>query len=136
MALPILASLGWTAAGWLTSNAIGLSDALSSIVAPKIIDTPNAPSSNNLSTYVTNGYAFRLQILAPSDRDIQGIDDFFESYGYRVDRFALPNLKVRGSFTFVKTRDAVVYSSVKKASEQMAQMLNSGTKFWVGEIGQ
>lgn len=131
-----LAPLLWTAAGWLTSNAIGLNDMLSNMVDPRMVTTPKASIPNTYISYLNHGYDFQLRISAPSNEDIEAIDNFFESYGYHVNKFDIPVLNVRSTFTFVKTRDAVVYSSVKQASEQYSAMLNAGTKFWVGEIGE
>src|SRR5699024_1143830 len=95
------------------------SDWLSNFFNPKT--DVNLQSTNNasLSSYLTGGFNFYVKYLAPTDDDIRAIDDFFTAYGYRVDRFMKPNLGLRSDFTYVKTRSAVVKSSVWQAQEQM-----------------
>jgi len=133
--LPIVAGLtGVSGVSWIAKNVIG-TDWLENIFTPKISTPKNTVVNANFSSYTSNLYHFRIQILAPSDKDIKALDDFFESYGYRVNIFGTPNLKVRGNFTFIKTRDAVVKSSNINAANQLASMLNNGCKFWSNEIG-
>lgn len=117
-------------------SSTGISDFSNNLFDPRVELSKPAPSSDAFAEYALTNYFFRLMILAPSDKDIQSIDDFFESFGYNVGLFKVPNLKVRGTFTYVKTRDAQVTSNVKMAAEQMAALLNNGCKFWVGEIGK
>lgn len=102
---------------------------------PEIIIPPSSGVNNDYSAYVTGAYKFRLQVIAPSNEDIKALDDFFESFGYRIDRFKLPVLNVRSTFTYIKTRDASVSSSNINAAKQMQALLNAGCKFWIGEIG-
>lgn len=116
--------------------ALGLNDWFSNYLEPQIRIPDQQPSNGSMHNYIEGRYKFLYMPLVPSDEDIKAIDDFFESYGYRVDRFQVPNLKVRGTFTYVKTRDAVVKCNVRQAAEQLTIMLNGGCKFWVGEIGR
>lgn len=136
MAVPLLAGLlGFGGVNWIAKNVVGSSDWLNQYFDPKISTAPSQPSNASIAAYSSEQYFFRVQVLAPSDNDIKALDDFFESFGYRVDRMQVPNLKVRNTFTYVKTRDAVVYSSNQQASEQLCAMLNNGCKFWVDKIG-
>ena len=132
----LLAIAGAGGVGWIARNVLGTTGWLENTLSPNI-ETGKATTINaNIASYSAGLYAFRSQVLAPSDADIKGIDDFFESYGYNVNRFEKPNLKVRSTFTYIKTKDAVVYSSNLNAAQQMAAMLNDGCKFWVGDIGK
>lgn len=134
--LPLLPMIAGAAAGQIANSAIGQPfEWLENLFNPAIITSPVPANDNSFAAFVSGQYHFNVQVLAPSDADIQGLDDFFESYGYNVSRFQVPNLKVRGNFTYVKTRDAVVKSSNYLAAQQMAAMLNNGCKFWVGDIG-
>lgn len=136
MAIPLayLALAGAGGASWASKNVLGTSDWLRNQFDPNIKTTPTTPISSDISSFTARLYDFRVQVLAPSDGDIKALDDFFEAYGYNVQKFETPNLNVRTNFTFVKTRDAVVYSTNRLAAEQMAAMLNSGTKFWRNKI--
>lgn len=135
MPVPLLPYAAGVAGSWIGANLIGLSDFLGNVVDPKITTPKSSNSYNTFADYTLGNYRFKYFILAPSNEDIQGIDDFFESYGYRINRFQVPKLNVRATFTYVKTKDAQVTSSVRQAAEQMAAMLNAGYKFWSTEIG-
>lgn len=124
------------ASGWIERNVVGSSEWLNNYFDPKIKSSAILPTNGDVGQWFSEQYYFGIHLLAPSNEDIKGLDDFFESYGYNVSRFMTPNLKVRGTFTYIKTREAVVYSSNKDAASQMAAMLNGGTKFWAGEIGK
>lgn len=132
--------LGMQAADTLKSGVSSLTGSplswLDNLTHPEIIHPNNTSHGSTYSAYATSRYDFRCFVLAPSDDDIKALDDFFESYGYNVSRFQVPKLNVRGTFTFIKTRDAVVSSDNYNASQQMAAMLNNGCKFWTGEIGE
>lgn len=134
--IPLLPAVAGSAAGWLTNNVFSLTDALNNFISPQIITPAPRNTGSALAGFLLNEYDFKFMVFAPSNDDLQGIDDFFTSYGYRVDRFQVPKLNVKTPFTFVKTRDAQVTSSVREAAEQMAAMLNAGCKFWQSEIGQ
>lgn len=117
-------------------SALGVDDWLNNMISPKIKKPEAMPNNGSIFAYLEGLYNFYYMPLVPSDTDIKAVDDFFESYGYRVDRFDVPNLNVRGNFTYVKTRDAVVKCNVRQAAEQMTILLNNGCKFWTGEIGE
>lgn len=136
MVAPLIPYAAGIVGSWIGANVIGLSDFLGNAVDPKIITPKNSTSYNTFVDYILGNYQFKYYILAPSNEDIKAIDDFFESYGYRVNKFDVPKLNVRDTFTFVKTKDAQVTSSVRQAAEQMTAMLNAGYKFWVTEIGE
>lgn len=139
MALPMLplliGLLGGGGVSWISRNVLGTQEWLNNKFDPEIKTSPSLSVNGTVSEWFSERYYFGIHLLAPSNKDIQALDDFFEAYGYNVNLFQVPNLKVRGTFTYVKTRDAVVYSTNAQASKQMCAMLNSGTKFWVGEIG-
>lgn len=133
--LAALAGVSFTAS-WVERNVVGASGWLQNVVDPVIRDSVVLPTRGDVGAWFSEQYYFGIHLLAPSNEDIKALDDFFESYGYNVSRFMEPNLKVRGTFTYIKTRDAVVISSNVKARQQMEAMLNAGTKFWAGEIGK
>mgnify|MGYP006268439055 FL=1 len=124
------------AAGWIQNNVIGGEGLVKNFFDPQIQVSPALTINGTAADYASERYCFITQVLAPTDKDIKALDDFFESFGYRVDLFKKPNLALRSTFTYVKTNGAVVYSSNKPAAAQMAAMLNNGCKFWKGDIGK
>lgn len=121
--------------GFLENNLIA-QGWLENALDPKMVMAPAMGNDGSLAAFSAERYKFITQVIAPSSMDIAALDDFFEAYGYRVDLFMKPNLALRDNFTYIKTRDCVVYSSIKPAADQMAAMLNNGYKFWKGEIGK
>lgn len=113
-----------------------LSSLLSQAMDPNTNKVNMVGSMSNLSAFFQGQYRFEVFIEKPSDTDLKAIDDFFESYGYNVSTFAVPKLDVRDSFTYVKTRDAVVSGQCpQEAINQLKYMLDNGCKFWKGSIG-
>lgn len=121
--------------GFLENNLVA-QGWLSNYLDPEISASPAMGNDGSLAAFASERYKFIMQVLAPSAKDIKALDDFFEAYGYRIDQFIVPNIGLRSNFTYVKTRDCVVYSPIKPAADQMAAMLNSGYKFWKTEIGK
>lgn len=122
-------------AGWALNNVVNVTPAIQNYFQPKVITPAPLGGRATYAEYTTGFYKFQMQTLAPSDKDMRALDDYFEAYGYNVQIFGKVNLKVRDTFTYIKTRDAQVTSPNLAAANQMAAMLNAGCKFWVTEIG-
>lgn len=137
MAPLIAAAARYIGVSWVLNNVVGNpSDAVSNYFNPTIASAQPVGGSNSISEYTAGFYRFNVQTLAPSDMDMRALDDYFESFGYNIQQFRTVNLKVRDSFTYVKTRDAQVTASNLETANQLAAMLNNGCKFWAGEIGE
>lgn len=121
--------------GFLENNLIA-KGWLENALDPKMVLSPAMGNDGSLAAFSAGRYNFITQVIAPSSKDIKALDDFFEAYGYRIDQFIVPNIGLRSNFTYVKTKDCVVYSKIKPAADQMAAMLNNGYKFWKTEIGK
>lgn len=142
MPAPLLATgAGRFVAGWAAANllqpVIGGQGIVGQLFNPNIVTPPPPGGAGDIGRFNAGLYKIGVQVLAPSDKDMKALDDFFESYGYNVQRFGEVNLNVRsGSFTYIKTRDAQVTAANQETVNQMSAMLNSGIKFWsADEIG-
>lgn len=61
----------------------------------------------------------------------RSIDDFFDMYGYRVDRVKVPNYNGRPHWNYVKTRNCTITGSVPAPDMQkICAITNNGITFW------
>lgn len=87
--------------------------------------------SSGTSSAVWNLFRVGFYLNMPSLDDLTAVDDFLTVYGYAYNRFAVPNLKVRANWTYVKTMNANITAGVPaEGIQQLQAMLNNGTTFW------
>ena len=59
------------------------------------------------------------------------LSDYFNRYGYQINRVKVPNFKGRSGFNFVKTTDAMITGGVPMNDlDQIKQMFNNGVTIW------
>lgn len=142
----------------LTSSAIGLGDsvyAMSEVVGgydtvtqelAAISESYDAPPTGNASistpyfvcakAYLVCGYVTPLNSLART------YDDFLTVYGYAQNKFAVPNLHARRSFTYIKVSELHAGGEVPDADmKAIKSLFTRGIYFWdsnatVGDFSQ
>ena len=61
------------------------------------------------------------------------IDNFFNAYGYRVNKVDKPSMRNRPAFTYVKTSGCLVTGSLPaQAAKVIADRFDKGLRFWNG----
>lgn len=80
---------------------------------------------------------WRLQSVAIKPEYARIIDDFFTRFGYRVDRYKVPNLFSRSRFNFIKTKDCNIGGNVPSyVSTAISAIFDSGITIWhTNDIG-
>ena len=60
------------------------------------------------------------------------VQNFFAKYGYKVNRYGIPNYKTRKDFNFVKTADCKIKSQTIPREDmlEIESIFNSGITFW------
>lgn len=59
------------------------------------------------------------------------IDEYFTRYGYRVNRYKVPNLTGREKFNYIKTRNCTILGNLpNSARATIEQITNNGISFW------
>lgn len=59
------------------------------------------------------------------------IDEYFTRYGYRVNRYKVPNLTGREKFNYIKTRNCTILGNLPNSARAMIeQITNNGISFW------
>ena len=80
-------------------------------------------------------------VVADQSMSVEGLheaDAYFTRYGYATNRVRQPQFNNRPHFTYIKTRDAVVYgNNGLDANKKIADILDKGVTFWKNgdEIG-
>jgi len=75
---------------------------------------------------------FTANVVHPSYARTRELDDYFTMYGYAQKRVMPVNMHVRSEFTYIKTTDCNIQSSIPKDIERhIADIFNSGVWFWV-----
>lgn len=111
-----------------TSVASGVSDVLD--VGSQTGFTKVGHGNSNLDLkYDSFGYQFyTMGIKAEYARKV---DDYFTRFGYRVDRYKVPELTSRASFNYVKTRECDIGGNIPdEAMNYISDMFNSGVTLW------
>lgn len=123
---PALAPLGAVNAVGAVGSALG-----------KVWDKSKDPAAlggqvaGSVLEVVLDNYGFTVNWLHPTDENLRSIDEFFGWYGYRTNRYKVPNVNTRPKWNYVKTSDAVCRGPFsKKAQDFMQSLMNAGVTFW------
>ena len=94
----------------------------------------NASSNSIFATGLMN---LHIKQMTLQSTFAQSLDDFFDMYGYEVDRVKVPNRTGRPSWNYVKTQNACHHGNVP--AQDMAQInsiYDAGVTFWhTSDIG-
>ena len=67
------------------------------------------------------------------------IDDFFDKYGYAVNKIGMPKLNVRDVWTYIKTKNCTILGSVPAGDMRtICNIFDKGITFWMDgdEVGR
>jgi hypothetical protein len=102
-----------------------------------IDNTP--PSMNGLGSNTAFDYGNDLKGLYVIKKEItqeyrKKIEDYFKTYGYKVNEVKLPNLKTRQNFNFVKTVGANIQGDIPNQDlDKIREIFNKGVTIWHGD---
>lgn len=102
-------------------------------VADRMVDplAIGGQSAGNGINYTIGNVRFTASLLCPYVANLRSIDDFFSRFGYRTNRFKVPNVNTRPKWNYVKTSGAVCTGPFpKKAQIAMEKLMNNGVTFW------
>lgn len=113
------------------SGATKLASMAANTMDSATIPNTEVGKSTTVFSYAGGKYNVGFTLCRPSDEDITSLDDYFDVYGYTINRFMNINLKVRKNYTYVKTINADVMGKCSQdAIKSVNNMLNNGTTFW------
>lgn len=97
-------------------------------------DSVGGSAGSDYTNVTLNRYGFLVTEYTITANVARSIDDYFDMYGYRVNRVKVPNITGRPSWNYVKTQHAKVYGNAPAPYiDQIKAMLNNGVTFWHGD---
>lgn len=125
-----------------TGNVVGvahnvLSGAANLATAANAPNVPRVSSGVGTINYSTNNVGFINYAYSIDDDQVRALDDFFDRFGYRVDRIKVPNMTGRGSWNYVKTNQVALSGNVPAEDMlRIKNMFDGGVRFWhTNQIG-
>lgn len=89
----------------------------------------NISSANAMFTHFD--YGFKHGRMSVNRQQAEIIDNFFDRFGYAVNRLMTPSLHTRTNWTFIKTIDCTIHGSIPRDSEAIIEnAFNNGITFW------
>lgn len=130
-----LATGNLAVAGTGATAAIGGAQRIASLIAQKKdmeIQPPQAKGSYSSSVNITAGvHTFSFYKKSVSKEYAQIIDDYFDMYGYKVNRVQLPTLKARKSHTYIKTVGCHIEADLcNEDATKIEAIFDNGITFW------
>ena len=96
--------------------------------------TPNQAKGNTNSgdvTFSSEHLTFDIYFMSIKKEYAKIIDDFFNQFGYKVNRLGTPHLHVRTYYDYIKTIDVNIEGDVPETDlEEIRKMFNNGIRFW------
>lgn len=105
--------------------------------ALKISDKAKDPASmggqvsGSVLEILFENYGYSINWVHPYVQNLKSIDEFFSRFGYRTNRYKVPNVNTRPKWNYVKTAGGVCRGPFpKKAQLFMQNLLDKGVTFW------
>lgn len=99
----------------------------------------NSQAQANIPVGMTAGNAmiglrelnFRCYDVDINQQDARIIDDFFDKYGYQVNKLKVPNISGRKQWNYVKTRECEIVGNIPASTKSsIINIFNNGITFW------
>ena len=99
----------------------------------------NSKAQANIPVGMTAGNAmiglrelnFRCYDVDINQQDAKIIDDFFDKYGYQVNKLKVPNISGRKQWNYVKTRECEIVGNIPASTKSsIINIFNNGITFW------
>lgn len=127
-------------AGAMFGNPVGAAGgALAGAIASmgKMLDQALDPSalggqaSGSMLEVMLDNYGFSINWVHPYVANLKSIDEYFGRFGYRTNRYKVPNVNTRPKWNFIKTSGAICRGSFSKtAQDYMQRICDNGVTLW------
>lgn len=136
--LNAVSSLGALGAGIATSNPLAIAGGIYGVAQTvgEYIDKSKLPdvvrgTTSGASNIVMGKQNFEFINYKISGEYAKIIDEYFSRYGYKVNRFKVPESNTRVNWNYVKTRDASIYGNIpNNMLEQIREIFDNGVTYW------
>lgn len=127
-AIPGIGNTGGAIAGMIYGVAKSLAPLVDRAKDPAAVGGQTAGSVLEL---LFEEYGFSINWLHPYVQNLKSIDDYFSWYGYRTNRYKVPNVNTRPRWNYVKTAGAVIRGPFsKRAQDYIKSAMDQGVRFW------
>ena len=122
----------------LKSGLMGIAGVLTDVAqGSSLPDTAHSLNNNNFFNMATNRYGFTLATYGIKFSVANRIDNFFSTYGYKVNKFDVICLKNRKKWTYVKTNGCSIGNTgtyslniPNRFVDVINQIFDNGITFW------
>lgn len=81
--------------------------------------------------YSDRQYQFTFRKMSVKSEYARIIDDYFSAFGYKVNRFKVPNVTGRTNWNYVKTIGANIEGNIPQSDmDEIKTMFDSGITIW------
>lgn len=136
--LGLLASGVTTGAGLATGNfvaagvgAIGMASTINNMLIEGTKGSTARGNQGSSANTAMRAKDFYIKYMCITEDYARMIDDFFDKYGYAVDRLKTPNTSSRPHWNYTKTKDCTITGSVPADDmRKICSIFNKGITFW------
>ena len=120
----------------LAGSAINLGSAVAGTVArtyeASLMPNRSGGTQGYGATSVYRGeYGFRFYSVTCREEFAKLIDNYFDMFGYKINRVQVPNIKARPYYTYVKTKGSTILGDMPSDSvREIRQIFDRGVTFW------
>ena len=116
----------------ISSGVIGIVNALGSVYQNSLVPDQAMGNVNNADVVTASGdntFAFRHMSIRQEYAKV--IDNFFSSFGYKVNDTKVPNITGRRNWNYVKTIDVNIEGYIPQEDlQEIKGMFNNGVTIW------
>ena len=120
--------------GGVTSGGVAIANALSQVHSAEVTPNQSAGDINTgdvMFAYTRNSISFYFMSIKPEYARI--IDEYFNMFGYKINRVKTPQFSSRTYWNYVKTIDCNIEGNIPQEDLQtIRNMFNKGCTFWHG----
>lgn len=127
------AGVGALAGGGMVAGGIATIGNLMAQRKDASVQPPQARGNHSASVNVVNGFqTLTFEKKCITEEIAMMLDNYFDTFGYKVHTVKLPNRKVRQNWTYTKTVDCVVTGNICTEDKQKIESIyDNGITFWV-----
>lgn len=112
-------------------GAVGMTQSINNLLIDSTKGSTTRGNQGGSSLTALRAKDFYLKFMSITNQYAMMIDDFFDKYGYAVDRVKVPNISARPHWNYVKTHDCTITGSVPADDmKKICNIFNNGITFW------
>lgn len=112
-------------------GAVGMTQSINNLLIDSTKGSTARGNQGGSSLTAMRAKDFYIKFMCLNSEYARMVDDFFDKYGYAVDRVKVPNISARPHWNYVKTHDCTITGSVPADDmKKICNIFNNGITFW------